>query len=297
MKPPPLPDLTATAWQRELLARSGIPGSSLPRHVVTAARLPQLDSSGEQIDAKDWIEPRTDLALGISLAVAVIATLFLVVMIYPIVIGAVFLAVEYFTIRRAKTILKGSALRVGPTQFPQIHECAATFAKRLSLEEIPEVYVIDAGEVNGFALRLGRKNGIFLTDEAVAACLEGRSTGALSFVIAHEMAHIALGHQRWWRRTLRKLHWLSRLDECSADNVACELVGSSEAAQDGVLLLVAGPRLLSFVDREAARKQAAGVAEDKATGRAERSLTHPLAMHRLDRVAKRFSAKGVRRAA
>ncbi|MEO7155391.1 MAG: hypothetical protein ABI054_12130 [Planctomycetota bacterium] len=49
-------------------------------------------------------------------------TSFLVLMIYPSVIAAAFLVVEYFTLRGAKTILEGSALRVGPKQFPQIHE-------------------------------------------------------------------------------------------------------------------------------------------------------------------------------
>jgi Zn-dependent protease with chaperone function len=294
---PPTPDLSATAWERELQARSGIPGSSLHRHVITAARLPRLESAGAQLDPSECIEPRTSLAIAIAATALVVVGAFLLITIYGIVIALTFFVVEYFARRRARAILKGSALRVGVNQFPELHECVVTFAKRLGIAELPELYVLDASEVNGFALRLGRKSGIFLTDEAVAACLEGRSTGALSFVIGHELAHIALGHHGWWRRTLAKLHWLSRLDECSADNVACELVGSTEAAQDGILLLVAGPRLLSFVDRTAARMQATEVTMDPSTRRAERQLTHPLALRRLDRVAKRFAGTGLRRAA
>src|SRR6185436_6133569 len=105
------------------------------------------------------------LALGISVAVALLTSVLLVVSISGAVIALVFLIVEFFAIRRAQMVLKGSALRVGPTQFTPIHECVTAYARRLSLDETPEVYVIDAGEVNGFALKLGRKNGIFLTDE------------------------------------------------------------------------------------------------------------------------------------
>lgn len=294
---PQTPDLSATAWERELQARSAIPGNSLPRHVTTAANLPKLASAGSPVDATRLIEPRTGLAIGVSTVALVLVSIFMIAAIYVAVIAAVFFIVEYFARRRARTILQGSALRVGPRQFPELDECVRTYAERLGLVDVPELYVLDAGVVNGFALRLGRKSGIFLTDEAVAACLEGRSSGALSFVIGHELAHVALGHHTWWRITLSKLHWLSRLDECTADNVACALVGSSAAAEDGVLLLVAGPRLLSFVDRAAARAQADEVVSDPATRRAERRLTHPLAMHRLQRVSQRFASPAMRKVA
>ncbi|HUR26854.1 MAG TPA: M48 family metallopeptidase [Planctomycetota bacterium] len=294
---PDSPKLSSTAWQRELQARSPLPGQSLPRHAVTAAKLPKLESAGGRVEAAACIEPRTGFALGASAVLAAVVALAMIVTIYGALIAVAFFVAEHFARRRARTILNGSTLRVGPQQFPELHECLRTFAQRLGMAEVPELYVVDAGEVNGFALRLGRKNGIFLTDEAVAACLEGRSGGALSFVIGHELAHIALGHHTWWRSTLSKLHWLSRLDECSADNVACELVGSNEAAEDGVLLLVAGPRLLSFVDRAAARAQAAEVAGDRLTRRVERKMTHPLTMHRLHRVARRFAPPPMRKVA
>jgi Zn-dependent protease with chaperone function len=271
--------------------------SAFPRPGGATARLPQLCAPGDPVDASACVEPRTGVALAISGVLALLGCLLLVLSVYGALIALALTAVEYFAIRRARTILRGSALRVGPSQFPELHTCVESHAQRLSLDELPEVFVIDAAEVNGFALRLGRRNGIFLTDEAVAGCLEGRSPGALSFVVAHELAHLALGHQRWWRRHLARFRWLSRLDECTADNVACELVGSSDSAQDGILLLVAGPRLLAYVDREAARSQAAEVAGEPASRRAERSLTHPLVLRRLDRVARRFPERPLARAA
>jgi Zn-dependent protease with chaperone function len=259
--------------------------------------LPSLGGAGAAVDAGRCVEPRTGLALAIAATVALAAAALLVLSITGAVIAGVMLLVQYVATRRALTVLRASSLRVGPSQLAPIHECASAFARRLSLPKVPEIYVLDAAEVNGFALLLGRRSGVFLTDEAVAACLEGRRPGALAFVIGHELAHFALGHQSWWRRPLRRSRWLSRLDECSADNVACELVGSHEAAEDGVLLLAAGPRLLSYVDRAAARAQAAEVAGDRATRRAERTLTHPVTMRRLERVGRRFAGRSLRAAA
>lgn len=254
------------------------------------AELAPLGGSGPPIETSHCVEPGTDLAVVLMLIGLALVWIVLLVTIWGFLIGLVMIAAGWLARRRARAVLRGSALRVGPHQFPTLHDCATQFARRLGLAETPELYVVDAGEVNGFALRFGKSSAILLTDETVAACMEGGSPGALAFVLGHEMGHLALGHQRWWRRPLKQLHWLARLDECSADNVACELVGSQEAAEDGILLLCAGPRLLSLVDRDAARRQAAEVVQDAATKRAERVLTHPLAMRRLDRVAKRFGA-------
>ncbi len=288
---------------------------------ATRPALAELPAAGAEVDARQHVEPGTVGALACVLGILLVSAGFLALGLYGAFLGqhpgrptaqlgdslsglfsvlmiALVLAVpSYFAVRKAKAILRATALRVGPRQFPEIHACASEYARRLGLSEPPEVYVLDASMVNAFALKFKKRSMIVLTDETVAACLEGRSPGALGFVIAHELAHVALGHTRWWRLLLRRYRKLSRLDECSADNVACELVGSREAALDGVLLLSAGPRLLSFVDRAAALEQAAEVADDRTTARIEHGLTHPLTLRRLDRIARRFGAERVLRAA
>lgn len=248
------------------------------------------------MNVQECVEPGTQLAVVGAWVLGVLGCAFLVLTIYGALIAVAGAIANWFIHRRARVLLKASALRVGPRQFPGIHTSATDYARRLGLAEAPEVYVVDTAEVNGFALRFGRKNAVVLTDEAVAASLEGKSPGALAFVIGHELGHIALGHHRPVRGVLRRLLWLSRLDEHSADRVACELVGSREAAEDGVLLLCAGPRLLSFVDRGAVREQAAEVVADPATKKAERTLTHPTTLRRFERVQRHFGG-GERRAA
>jgi len=267
-----------------------------PAAAGAAPQAPGFAAEQSTVDVRRCVEPGTGSALLGSSVLAVLGCVFLVLTIYGALIAVAGAVLNWFVRRRARVLLRASSLRVGPRQFPEIHACAAAFARRLSLAEAPEIFVVDASEVNGFALRFGRKNVVVLTDEAVAACLEGKSPGALAFVIGHELGHIALGHHRWWRGMQRHYRKLSRLDELSADHVACELVGTREAAEDGVLLICAGPRLLSFVDRGAAREQAAEVVADRATKRAERVLSHPTTLRRLDRVSRHFGA-GERRAA
>lgn len=270
-------------------SRASVPSSPFTSDDPHASRqaLSALAGFGPDVDPRAHVEPGTRSALAVAATFAVVLALFLVFTIYGALFALLGAAASWFAARKARVVLRGSALRVGPRQLPQIHACAEQFARRLGLERAPEIYVVDAAEVNGFALRFGRSHAIVLTDETVAAALEGKSPGALSFVIAHELAHVALGHTSFFRALLRRSPKLSRCDELSADAVACALVGSTAAAQDGILLLTAGPRLLAFVDRVAALEQAGEVVADKASGRVERNLTHPLTLRRLQRVASR----------
>lgn len=272
-------------------ATSSAPGpqTSAPRALAPAG--------GPRVDAHACVEPGTARSLVIAALVGLFLTAFLLFTVTGALIALAVWLVQLAGAKRARTILRASSLRVGPRQLPEIHACVADFAARLGLASAPETYVVDAAEVNAFALRFGRKNGIVLTDDTVAAALEGRSPGALAFVIGHELGHIALGHHRAWRSALRRYLALSRRDEHSADRVACELVGSLEAAESGVLSLVSGPRLLALVDRAAARAQAEEQAHERAVRRVERTLTHPLALRRLQRVHEHFAGRSTLRAA
>src|SRR5687768_14181947 len=157
------PEPSAPSVERDPLARSAFTTSPFGRAGISAPRLPSLPATGEKVDLQSCVEPRTKTALVVAIVVAVIASILLLLSITGAVIGLVLVVVDYFAVRRARLILEASSLRVGAKQFPQIHECVSAYAQRLSLTELPEVYVLDAAEVNGFALRLGRRSGIFLT--------------------------------------------------------------------------------------------------------------------------------------
>jgi Zn-dependent protease with chaperone function len=189
----------------------------------------------------------------------------------------------YFTAKRARAFIRGSAIAVSPDQMPQIHAIVQDFAQRLGMSETPELYLAEDSVANGIAVKLGKKNIIILTDDAVWGSLASPDPKALGFIIGHEMAHIALGHTGILRSTMRTLvRPLGRLDEMSADNVAKALVGDSRAAVQGLALLTVGPQLLRHLNLSALEQQAREVASSKLSKKAERNLTHPLLLRRID---------------
>ncbi len=103
-------------------------------------------------------------------------------------------------------------------------------------------------------------------------------------VIAHELAHIALGHTGVVRGFIAKFYKkLSRLNEHSADRVAFALVQKQEIVLAGLLMLTAGHQLMKYVNFDAVRIQAKEVAANPYSLKAERSLSHPLQMNRIAR--------------
>jgi Zn-dependent protease with chaperone function len=189
----------------------------------------------------------------------------------------------YFAAKRARAYIRGSSIQVSAEQMPEIHSIVQDFAQRLGLSETPELYIAEDSVANGFAVRLSKKNVIILTDDAVWGSLASPNQKALGFIIGHEMAHIALGHTGFIRSMMRNVvRPLARLDEMSADNVAKELIGDSKAAVQGLALLTVGPQLLRHLNLNALELQAREVASSKLSKKAERNLTHPLLLRRID---------------
>lgn len=223
-----------------------------------------------------WAAVGTLFAIGAGLA-AIASTM-------GLALGGLLLApvVDWFRARRTRAILEGSALRVSDQQLPELNSCLIEFSSRLGLKVIPEVYVVEHHTVNGFAAKVGRKDVVLLTDDVVWGALSAKNPRALGFVLAHELAHVALGHTRTFRSLLRlALKPLARLDELSADNVARALVDDDTVAFEGLKLLAIGPQLSPYVDDDALIAQANGVVANKLSKKVERQMSHPLIMRRV----------------
>ena len=188
-------------------------------------------------------------------------------------------------VAQARARLRGSAVRVGEDQFPDIHAAAVDMSRRIGLPECPDVYVMEDSQQNAFALKQGRRQTVVLIDDVVHGCLAAGGAGALNFVLAHELAHHALGHTGMLRAFIAsKYPPLSRLDELSCDAVAHAVVGDPAAARDALALLLIGPQLFPEVNREALARQAREVAADRHAKKSEKSLTHPLLLRRYARL-------------
>lgn len=257
-----------------------------PSNGSQAASFPEMNVSGPAVDPVDCVEPGTGLA--VSLGYAAVCFGALMVAAATMGIGLIFMAfaplVNYFNRQKALALIHGSGVKVGPEQFPELNDCVETLWDRLSNGPRPEVYIIEATVMNAFAVRFGRKNLVLLTDDMIHGCLRSSDPRTLAFVVAHELAHVALNHNSTIRTSLSSsMKKLSRLDEYTADRVAMSLIGEPQVVVEGIVLLTVGPHLLQYINYDALREQVSEVTGNKHSKKAERPLTHPLLLHRLDR--------------
>lgn len=251
------------------------------------SKLPKLEFPSDSVDPGQYLSSGAGfyavigwIMLGVSLIVVAATTMG---------IGLIGLAAgaigAWFAAKKARAYIRGSAIQVSSEQMPEIHSVVQEFAHRLGMSETPELYLAEDSVANGIAVKLGKKNIIILTDDAVWGALASPNPKALGFIIGHELAHIALGHTGMVRSMMRAvMRPLGRLDEMSADNVAKALVGDSKAAVQGLALLTVGPQLLKHLNMSALEQQAREVAGSKLSKKAERNLTHPLLLRRIDNV-------------
>jgi Zn-dependent protease with chaperone function len=250
---------------------------------------PEIAVDGQPIEAERFVEAGTGAAVAAGFVLAIIGALFLAAVTWGVAIVGylVLLPVSWYMNRKAMAMIRGSGLRVNERQLPQIHKCVEVFARRLGLKTLPEVFVVESAVQNAVAVRFGKKNVILLTDDLIHGCLLAGSPKALAFVIGHEMAHIALKHNGLLRTFMAGYYKkLRRLDEYSADRVGRALVNDKETALDGMVLLTVGPQIMSFLNWQELGQQVIDVEADKYSQKAERTLNHPLLLHRIGRIVK-----------
>lgn len=253
---------------------------------TTHQALPRLAVDGPAVDPASCVEPGTATAslLGSIVAVVVFVVLTLASSGIILLVGLAGAVWGYFLNKRSLAAIKGSGVKVGPDQLAEIHAAVTTMSERLGLKAAPDVFLIETNVINAAAVKLGKRNVILLTDDLIDACLRTGHFDALGFVLGHELGHMALGHNGWFRSYTRTvLRKLGRLDEYSADRVAASLLRNKEAAAHGLLILTAGPHVLPYINVEALAEQAAEVKADGLSVKAEKTMTHPLLLHRLYR--------------
>lgn len=246
-------------------------------------------AKARQIDPRDYVEPGTGfqqtigyilffLTSVLGLVVVTVATFGIALI--PIIIGLLF---YFYRVKVALAQLRGSALKVGPKQFPDIYEHVAELSDALDMDP-PDVYIVESEQQNAFATKIGAKKNVVLFDRIVAASMEMNNPDILRFIIGHELAHHALGHTGLIRSQVSLLYKpLSRSNELSCDAVGAALVGE-KAGRDALTLLLIGSNLLGKINPVALERQALAVEEDRYTKKAEKQLYYPLLMRRIARM-------------
>lgn len=250
-----------------------------------------FDSESDTVNAKDYVISGTGFHTFIGMFVAIFGgiLIFLVSVLatygIALIIWIVALLMISYTRKKAHAKLLGSALRVGPQQFPEIYSACNEMSRRLTMDECPEIFIIEDNVHNAFALKKGRRKYVILIDDVIFGAESTGSQDALNFIIGHELAHHALGHTGVIKSFIVKNYRpLSRLNEFSCDAVANALVGNIQAAQDALCLLLVGPQLFHRVNKEALHEQAQEVSQNKLSKKVENGLSHPLLLRRFGRL-------------
>lgn len=143
------------------------------------------------------------------------------------------------------SFLRGSAVKITPDQFPDLHARVEACAAKLGVQPIPEAYLLHAdGLFNALATRFLGRNFIVLFTSVVDA-LDSRPE-ALDFYIGHELGHIHRKHLIW-APVLMPAVWLPllgtalrRAEEYTCDRYGLAACTSAEDAKVGMAALAAG---------------------------------------------------------
>lgn len=143
------------------------------------------------------------------------------------------------------THLRGSAVRLGPAQFPELHARVQELARAAGLPREPEAYLLESGgSLNAMATKFFRGRMIVLFSDLLDAC--GDDLAARDMVIGHEIGHLKAGHLDHLLLTGpgRLLPFLgaaySRACERTSDRWGAALCGDPAGAVRGLAILAAG---------------------------------------------------------
>lgn len=145
------------------------------------------------------------------------------------------------------THLRGSAVKLGPEQFPELHARVVDLGRRAGLEKLPDAYLMQAGgSLNALATKFFRGRMIVLYSDLLDACGDDRA--ARDMVIGHELGHLRSGHLDWllFKAPGALVPFLgaaySRACEYTCDRWGAALCGDASGASRGLAVLAAGGR-------------------------------------------------------
>lgn len=202
---------------------------------------------------------RYDTEIPLLLVVALLSFSLWVLLIVSIIgiIYAVFLGLFFFLVHLGFIAhLRGSAVRLGPDQLPELHARVVAISRRLGMKEPPEAYLMQAeGSLNALATKFFSSSFIVLFSDLLEAC--GEDDEAADFIIAHEIGHLKAGHLRF--RSFLVLGRLvpfigsawSRACEYTADRYGFAAVTDRSAAVRGLTVLAAGGTYAGRVNLDA----------------------------------------------
>ncbi len=245
---------------RALRESERAPQSTTPQS--TQATTPRLQPSIQQHD--NLVHPRETVYFWISCTISVLYYLTFAAavtqqlagfMVFVFIVGLILLTSlvmhGYFI-----GMIKGNGVKITPQQFPEMYETAQQLATRMQLDQMPDMYLMQAGgALNAFATRFAGRNFMILYADIMEMAY-AKGEDAVAFVISHEFAHHKRGHTSLWKKILTApanfIPFLgqaySRGCEYTCDRYAMAFVPNG--AIDGLMALAAGKHLFRQVNIE-----------------------------------------------
>jgi len=142
--------------------------------------------------------------------------------------------------------IRGTAVQLSRTQFPDLYASMDDFAASLGLKHTPALYLANGnGALNAFAAQSGWTSNYVVLSNELFANLRNDNREGTRFILGHEIAHIRLHHVALWYNLVLCYSQLipvlgptlSRLREYSCDRNGAALEPEGEP---GLILLAAG---------------------------------------------------------
>jgi len=187
-----------------------------------------------------------------------------------------------------RAAIRGTAVELSHSQFPDLYATAADFARRLRLRRQPQIYLANGnGTLNAFAAQATGHDYVALSNELFANLYNNNRDG-LRFILGHEMGHIRLHHVSLWYQLSVAYSQpipllgpaLSRLREYSCDRHGAFL---SPQGATGLVLLASGRYTENDVNVDELVRQGAAL-HGFWVGLAQLPRSHPFTVRRLERL-------------
>jgi Zn-dependent protease with chaperone function len=184
--------------------------------------------------------------------------------------------------------VRGTAVRLSDSQFPDLYRTAEDFARKLGLRRPSEIFLANGnGTLNAFAAQATRHDYVVLSNELFVN-LHNSNRDGLRFILGHELGHIRLHHVSLWYQLALAYSQripllgpaLSRLREYSCDRHGAFL---SPRGARGLVLLASGRYTETDADLEELVRQGRRL-HGFWVGLAQLPRSHPFTVRRLERL-------------
>lgn len=147
-----------------------------------------------ELTPRDLIYPKEKLYFWIVMLISIATYVALVVtiVILPFIFAIFIISLLFHGIMIGQ--IRTNGVKLSPAQFPTVYNKVDELCKKMELTKVPDVYVVqEGGMLNAFATRFFNKNMIVVYSEIFDLIEEGRED-ELTFILAHELAHIKRNH-------------------------------------------------------------------------------------------------------